>query len=1001
MRNLLLGKMFMVSIVSMHLVLSFVSGAGADQTVTTNHNYISVANAAGVKYNNWDYSYYLAHPYGGGTIPLGYNASTLPGAGANAYLIKADGGGTNELGIGTSSIGKQVTTITTNSNNPSGTFYINNTGGRGFDNDIILALSVTGPISDNFSVNIKSSGYTWIPDTPGNYTPSATGNVASATHIQGLNETFRKTDFIYGPQLGRPGTGAAGTGTLSNFSSEAGALTTSTYLMFIDLKVGNISPGKVTLPGGFVDDGAVKVEFSFSGLDGPTKIGFNSYGWCSASYQDEGINWTNAMTGAAASGYYLDATPTDTTYPTATISYSLAGPYKEGTVVTISATFSEAMKDSPVPMIALSGAATVGATNMTKVSSTFYTYSYTVGSGNGDVSVSLSTGTDLDGNTVRPTPTSGATFTIDNTPPTVSAFTPADGATDVDTGRSVKVTFSEPMDPLTVTGSTFYINGVSATPSYDAPSRTATIVPPQQLANSTVYNVTVSWVKDLAGNLLSSPVNWAFTTTAAPDTTPPTAAISYSPAGPYKAGTVVTITTTFSEAMATSPIPRIALSGAATLAAADMTRVDTNKYTYSYTVGSGDGDVTVNLSNGTDMASTPNPVVSTPTGGATFTIDNTPPTVSSFTPANGANNVDTGSLVKVIFSEPMDPLSITSSTLYINGVSGTIGYDAPSRTATITPAQQLANATGYDVTVSGVKDLAGNVLSTPVTSSFTTAGVPDTTPPTANLSYSPGGPYASGAVVTINATFSEAIAVSAPPKIALSGAASLSPTDMTRIDTSHYTYVYTVGSGNGDVTVTLSNGTDLAGNSVTSTPTSGGTFTIDNTPPAVLSVSPADGASEISINSSITSSFNEVMDKPSINSSTFTVNGVTGTVTYDPVSRIATFSPKNPLNYGTKYTATLTTGIKDKLGNAMTADKTWTFTTVPLYGDLKGSGEALTVADALIALRIAAGFAVPTSQQMAVGDVAPLVGGQPHPDGKIDISDVVVILMKVVGQLSW
>jgi hypothetical protein len=85
----------------------------------------------------------------------------------------------------------------------------------------------------------------------------------------------------------------------------------------------------------------------------------------------------------------------------------------------------------------------------------------------------------------------------------------------------------------------------------------------------------------------------------------------------------------------------------------------------------------------------------------------------------------------------------------------------------------------------------------------------------------------------------------------------------------------------------------------------------------------------------------------------------------------------------------------------MAADKTWTFTTVPLYGNLKGTGESLTVEDALIALQVAAGFVTPTSQQMLVGDVAPLVNGQPHPDGKIDISDVVVILMKVAGMLNW
>ena len=54
---------------------------------------------------------------------------------------------------------------------------------------------------------------------------------------------------------------------------------------------------------------------------------------------------------------------------------------------------------------------------------------------------------------------------------------------------------------------------------------------------------------------------------------------------------------------------------------------------------------------------------------------------------------------------------------------------------------------------------------------------------------------------------------------------------MTKVDSTHYTYLYTVQAGNGTATVTMSVGTDLAGNVVTATPTSGATFTVDNTAP--------------------------------------------------------------------------------------------------------------------------------------------------------------------------
>jgi len=54
---------------------------------------------------------------------------------------------------------------------------------------------------------------------------------------------------------------------------------------------------------------------------------------------------------------------------------------------------------------------------------------------------------------------------------------------------------------------------------------------------------------------------------------------------------------------------------------------------------------------------------------------------------------------------------------------------------------------------------------------------------------------------------------------------------MTKTDSTHYTYIHTVGAGNGATTVALSIGTDVAGNIITATPISGETFTVDNTAP--------------------------------------------------------------------------------------------------------------------------------------------------------------------------
>jgi len=116
----------------------------------------------------------------------------------------------------------------------------------------------------------------------------------------------------------------------------------------------------------------------------------------------------------------------DTTGPTAAITYSINHAVKSGNSQVITATFNEPVANSPVPQISISGNNTVTATNMTKTDSTHYYYTYTVGSGNGTDTVALSTGTDALGNVVVSAPTSGATFTVDNTPPTVALSYSAD-----------------------------------------------------------------------------------------------------------------------------------------------------------------------------------------------------------------------------------------------------------------------------------------------------------------------------------------------------------------------------------------------------------------------------------------------------------------------------------------------------------------------------------------------------------------------------------------------
>ncbi len=106
----------------------------------------------------------------------------------------------------------------------------------------------------------------------------------------------------------------------------------------------------------------------------------------------------------------------------------------------------------------------------------------------------------------------------DTTPPTVTAETPAPNATGVSTTTTVTATFSEPVQPSTIS---FVLkdssnNTVASTVSYNSSTNTATLTPNAALANAATYTATVSGAKDLAGNAMTSPVTWSFTTVGGP-----------------------------------------------------------------------------------------------------------------------------------------------------------------------------------------------------------------------------------------------------------------------------------------------------------------------------------------------------------------------------------------------------------------------------------------------------------------------------------------------------
>src|ERR1700687_444309 len=103
------------------------------------------------------------------------------------------------------------------------------------------------------------------------------------------------------------------------------------------------------------------------------------------------------------------------------------------------------------------------------------------------------------------------------------------------------------------------------------------------------------------------------------------------------------------------------------------------------------------------------------------TDDKSPPTIVVVNVAAGATCVPLDTEIQVTFSEPIDSLTLTPSTFFIEGVAGDVTYNVATRLATFKPAANLAvNTTNTIMVTTAVKDMGGVPLAVPFRSTFTT-----------------------------------------------------------------------------------------------------------------------------------------------------------------------------------------------------------------------------------------------------------------------------------------
>jgi hypothetical protein len=576
----------------------------------------------------------------------------------------------------------------------------------------------------------------------------------------------------------------------------------------------------------------------------------------------------------------------------------------------------------------------------------------------------VNTGTDMAGNQVNGIETTFyAEFTSASTAPTVINFNPLNGATGLGTNAIIEAQFSNAVDPNTLSGVTLKNGGstVTTTPVMSAGNTILQLVPNAPLAANTIYVLTIAGVKDPAGNTVATVIN-SFTTGASYDITA-AVAVNIDPANYATVGTNVTPEMVFNKPL--NPIYvnnsyfqldlndtgqwiplNVMLSPdgkTVTLTPQEALLPNTE---YRYYAGSGLQDENGNgVNNGWYYFYTGNGAVSSPL------------TVTSVSPMNAATGIPLNTQVIVLLSAPMDPTSVTQNSIQLlNGatpVAGTVNWIS-AQELTFAPTNPLSSSTLYTVNISGFTDANGNAV-TPFSSSFTTG----TLSGAGGLSFT-GSNIGWGATVTnpiqpIVMTFSQ-------------------PLDPATVNGNTLEVMDTWNSNRG-LPGTYSVGTGVNANQVTFTPTnpypSGAQITVgecggptdilgdvflsgncysqqlvyfyaptytagtvgDPTTLTVLSVSPANGATNVGRDQPVSVTFSNPIYNGSAggyNTQLYAGQNLqdNGSVNWSADGRTMTFNI-GALYNGTTYTIAIPAGgLYDEWGNYLTAPFTSTFTTV-------------------------------------------------------------------------
>jgi hypothetical protein len=571
--------------------------------------------------------------------------------------------------------------------------------------------------------------------------------------------------------------------------------------------------------------------------------------------------------------------------------------------------------------------------------------------------------------------------------PVVVSVSPADGETGVGLNTTVVAEFSQPLDPATVTSANFFVRQISPTccPTIsgtltvsDGPRGANTVVtftPSGLLAANAQHEIQIrTGIRSATGNPLLRDVFSRFTTGRTADVTTPEVVAVSPPDGATGVPLNSVVRVEFSEPVRPASIHTatflvedggVPISGRVTLGSGvrgphtlaiftpDALLAPNTTFRARVTTGVMDGEG--NPLAGEFQSSFTTGVVA----------DNVRPLVVSVNPAAGETEVPVNTEITVVFSEPMDPITLNATTFpvrflvcppssgcFFQDVVGAYSLSPDGLTATLMPAEPLVPNSSHQVRVTtGARDLAGNPLLPPsgseFSSAFTTEASLDTEPPrVTRVSPAPGfsGLAVNGRVCVKFSEDVDPTTITAQGVVLTAGGvpveADLSFSLMNRVVCVRPANLFPFAATTTFVLTVTQEVTDVAGNplaaSFESVFTAGSTT--DTTAPTVTAVNPPNGATNVAVDTAVVVSFDEPIDPTTVHlGSLFVRDNPTGRVVAGSFSFSAdrtqvSFMPVAPLLASRSYSVRLSGGgVTDLAGNAV-AFQTFSFTTGAAVG---------------------------------------------------------------------